>query len=489
MDDDSEESFFAEPSADYADDSRQGSSFEFAGRAGSDHFCSGAAASPFGATLTVQEAVERMRRDAKQLADVAFTSLTVAMILLKYYRWSLTRARDAFFDVRDDVLKKLNIDDDACQIEPKCIRNDAAVTCGICWDACAPRCAVALEACQHWVCASCALENVRFALGKGSVLSKKCCIAPCRQFVGDSFFRTLLPDTDISLYEKVIVREYLEGNVLMRWCANPRGKCDSILAVASNRDSAHEVRCRHCSHNFCFNCGDDSHAPASCENLVAWRKKSEDDSESANWVAANTKPCPKCLRSTEKNGGCNHMTCPQCRHEWCWVCEGEWVKHGSSYYSCNYFDPKADSTKNKSRDAARDSLQRYLFYFTRYANHLQSRRLDMEVMAVVQRRMAEEIVSRPQQMTSTRYLEDTAQVLFDCRHTLMYTYVYAYYLADTPEKSLFEFQQAQLEMATEELSLVIEGTKVMEPQTVIDKTATAKKFHQEMQKGTWSHDK
>ena len=30
------------------------------------------------------------------------------------------------------------------------------------------------------------------------------------------------------------------------------------------------------------------------------------------------KACPKCGVLIEKNGGCDHMTCKLCRHEWWW---------------------------------------------------------------------------------------------------------------------------------------------------------------------------
>ncbi len=43
-----------------------------------------------------------------------------------------------------------------------------------------------------------------------------------------------------------------------------------------------------------------------------WKQKMQDDSETRNWMAANTKPCPKCGKPVEKNGGCNLVVC-QCR--------------------------------------------------------------------------------------------------------------------------------------------------------------------------------
>ena len=45
----------------------------------------------------------------------------------------------------------------------------------------------------------------------------------------------------------------------------------------------------------------------SYQMLKNWKKKCEDDSETANWVNVNTKDCPKCHFTIEKNGGCNYM--------------------------------------------------------------------------------------------------------------------------------------------------------------------------------------
>ena len=75
-----------------------------------------------------------------------------------------------------------------------------------------------------------------------------------------------------------------------------------------------------------FTCGENWHEPVKCALLRTWKKKCDDDSETSNWIAANTKECPKCKVVIEKDGGCNHMVCKNqnCKADFCWVCLGPW---------------------------------------------------------------------------------------------------------------------------------------------------------------------
>ena len=78
--------------------------------------------------------------------------------------------------------------------------------------------------------------------------------------------------------------------------------------------------------------------------MAKWNDKNSAESENIIWIKANTKKCPKCRKPIEKNQGCNHMTCRKevggCSYEFCWICMGDWTKHGSEtggYYKCNRF--------------------------------------------------------------------------------------------------------------------------------------------------------
>ena len=41
----------------------------------------------------------------------------------------------------------------------------------------------------------------------------------------------------------------------------------------------------------------------------------------------------------QKTEGCNHVRCPQCGHDFCWVCIKTWKNHGGGHFHCNRYDP------------------------------------------------------------------------------------------------------------------------------------------------------
>lgn len=56
----------------------------------------------------------------------------------------------------------------------------------------------------------------------------------------------------------------------------------------------------------------------------------------------------------------------------------------------------------------------------------------------------------------TQFLKKAVDVLSECRRTLMYTYVFAFYLQQNNMTKIFEDNQQDLELATEQLSEFLE---------------------------------
>lgn len=80
------------------------------------------------------------------------------------------------------------------------------------------------------------------------------------------------------------------------------------VVLQADSDPYVEPECP-CGSSFCFKCGAQPHSPCTCALWRMWDTKICGDSETKNWMLANAKPCPKCGKLVEKNGGCNLVMC------------------------------------------------------------------------------------------------------------------------------------------------------------------------------------
>jgi len=277
-----------------------------------------------------------------------------------------------------------------------------------------------------------------------------------------------LVDPDIyDRFVRFITKSFVEdSDGRVKWCT--QANCGN--AITADMVTGTVVRCK-CSYRFCFQCHKEAHSPATCEQVKLWGQKCKDDSETTHWKYANTKDCPKCETPVEKNGGCNHMTCRQCKHEWCWVCIRPWKGH-NDYYNCNkflqpekkkrsFFSRKGKKEKARERELEREknrlALERYLHFFERYMNHSHSQELEKQIRS----RATTQVNELQKEVTTSselQYILDGTEELLECRNALKYTYVFAYYLPDNgPEKELFEYLQEDLEKTTEQLSEILEA--------------------------------
>jgi len=236
-----------------------------------------------------------------------------------------------------------------------------------------------------------------------------------------------------------------------KWC--PQVGC--VLAVQTLRKLEpveQGVSCD-CGADWCFLCTKDDHSPSSCEQAANWTLKNNSDSENVNWILANTKMCPKCKVQIEKNQGCNHMTCKNCKYEFCWLCKGDWVKHTA----CSKFTADGGRTGASEEEAkataAKNELQRYMHYFTRFDNHAKSIKFAQKTLSTAEKRAEDLQKLKGAGAQAVQFLLDSTRAVIKCRRVLQWTYVYAFYLTSTnlKDKDLFETYQAQLDEFTEKL--------------------------------------
>ena len=86
---------------------------------------------------------------------------------------------------------------------------------------------------------------------------------------------------------------------------------------------------------------------------------------------------------------------------------------------------------------------------------VQSLKFESKLYAMVKDKM-EEMQQHNMSWIEVQFLKKSLDILCECRRTLMYTYVFAYYLKKNNQSAIFEDNQKDLESATEQLSEYLE---------------------------------
>lgn len=324
--------------------------------------------------------------------------------------------------------------------------------CGICLDSFRDDKSCSLS-CGHKFCEGCWSSHLEIQVSQRVTISIECMAHECHVLVPEDFALNLLNKSHLKeKYCEFAFYDYVKSHPQLRFC--PGINCNAIVRA---KDSLpRRVTCKYCKTSFCFKCGCEYHAPTDCVTIKKWLTKCADDSETANYISAHTKDCPKCHICIEKNGGCNHMQCYSCKHDFCWMCLGDWKSHGSEYYECSRYKENPAIASESAHAQAREALKKYLFYYERWENHSRSLRLEEQTLQRIKERIQQKVMSNEGTWIDWQYLLDAATLLAKCRYTLQYTYPYAYFLDSGPRKELFEYQQAQLEAEIENLSWKIE---------------------------------
>ncbi|KAI0630045.1 RING-5 domain-containing protein [Trametes polyzona] len=372
---------------------------------------------------------------------------------------------------------------------------EAPSVCPICFDDTQTEFLALL--CDHKFCATCWKEYIVSKVRTEAECMITCMGEGCNIAAPDPFVEKALGDDrgTWSRYQELLVRQFVSCIPHLKFCPYPSCTYTVSCPAAATKSSLSQivpiVSCgADSTHVFCFGCPIDAdHRPVVCAVARMWLKKCQDDSETANWIKSNTKECSKCQSTIEKNGGCNHMTCKKCKYEFCWVCMGPWSEHGTSWYSCNRYDEKASVDARDAQTRSRASLERYLHYYNRWANHEQSAKLSMELYAKTEKKMEEMQITSELTWIQVQFMKKAVDVVFRCRMTLKWTYAMAYYLALNNHKELFEDNQRDLERAVEELSELIEAP--IDPETIMalrqkvtDKTVYVQKRNEIMLEDT-----
>lgn len=312
----------------------------------------------------------------------------------------------------------------------------------------------------------------------GNCIFKKCPQIDCGEAVTMSVVRAMAAPSIAAKWALFELKHFVTISKDMAWC--PGAGCANAFVA---RTSVKTAICS-CGMRFCFRCSKEAHQPVNCDQLSVWLEKCGNESETANWILANTKKCPSCSVRIEKNQGCNHMKCTNrdCRFEFCWTCLGPWAEHGQTtggYYKCNKFKSVSNEEMAGLGDAAKAKaeLDKYLFYYQRYSNHEQAGKFAAKHRETTQKRMEELQATSSTSWADVTFLEQATEALLECRRVLKYTYALGFYMKEGAEKRLFEHLQEHLEQSTEQLAELTEAPlEKMDRSQVVNFTRVTMQF-------------
>ena len=178
--------------------------------------------------------------------------------------------------------------------------------------------------CHHVICSDCYYMYLEEQINNNNVINIKCPKKDCDKILYNNFIEKMLVN-HISLlnkYKKFVNRRQLILNPDIQLCPFP--DCESYAKKGKNK----YVTCIQNNHKFCFKCLKEWHGKKECTDIY--------DKNFENWKKLwKVKKCPKCKYFIEKNYGCNHITCFNCKYQFCWLCLKEYTDNHYQFGTCS----------------------------------------------------------------------------------------------------------------------------------------------------------
>ncbi|ELP86185.1 protein ariadne-1, putative [Entamoeba invadens IP1] len=309
-------------------------------------------------------------------------------------------------------------------------------TCDICYE----EGRLVGERCGHMFCVKCWNDNLK-TNATFSYDSFHCMQAGCVQPLSLQFVLSYCSKEVITLYKKMVVHNFLaQHRSYQRCCGN---ECERVIHVIHSGKPNIKVSC-YCGHEFCFGCGRERHEPATCAEVEKWEGQYQEEAESQRAINAISKPCFHCGLMTERTKGCNHMTCPKCHGEWCWMCRGDWKNHGpktGGFYRCTLYEKSEAKKLDEEAEKTKSDAERYEYYYEHFLNNkIEIGRFE----EVVQHKKM--LFEKTKNLAQVEVLGMICSSVENCLKALQYSYVKMFFLPrDDVASDLFLYRQEVLE--------------------------------------------
>jgi len=222
------------------------------------------------------------------------------------------------------------------------------IECGICGELINNPYRVKLK-CEHYFCNDCYIDYLKEKITNANVSKILCMQHGCGTVLETKFIKKILEGNKdlIEKYDKFLQRKkMLEQSDKIRFCPIP--DCEGY---AEKKGKNKYVKCNY-GHEFCFDCGSKPHGRKKCADIM--------DKEFEEWKSHKiVKRCPCCRMWTEKNEGCNHMTCAECKFQWCWLCLGPYSLNHYEVGSCNGLQFYRETDEKKIKAKLEENRKKY----------------------------------------------------------------------------------------------------------------------------------
>jgi len=412
--------------------------------------------------MPAEDLLPEMELRLENVVEVLDVSMSAANALLQKYNWSSEALLEEYWNNPEEVQRR-------CGVFYRCqnpVTKKKKENCPICYDDMDESLSMP---CGHSFCMDCWHDYCEHAVqnnGPGCVQAT-CPDASCQEIITEREIELSAPPKILEKFRSFQLQNFVDSNASTRWC--PGNGCERVAYKSrtpqDDDDDDNVAHCDACSISFCISCGEEPHDPCGCKELILWREKCQNDSETANWMTANTKQCPKCSTRIEKNGGCMYVTCRKCNHGFCWICMG--THH---VMTCNKF-VETDPEHSKA-SKAKGALERYLHYYVRYDGHDKSEKIARTTLKKLEDGINSMAIDGEspndddddKKWKDVDFLIAANRQLIECRRVLKYTYAFAYYQFLNPstenQKTFFEHHQGILEGLTEGLTKLTEHPEV-----------------------------
>ncbi|EYC28575.1 hypothetical protein Y032_0007g3295 [Ancylostoma ceylanicum] len=203
---------------------------------------------------------------------------------------------------------------------------------------------VQFRPCMHVFCKDCVSAFFTEKLNNSEVKALSCPAANCQSIASQNTVRSIIGEEGYERYERILLDRALDQMADVVPC--PRKTCQNPVLVSER--TLNLGTCQMCGLSFCVLCFRAYHGVDGCNFktidkqriLKQWNsadaeerafmarkfgglknlQKIIDNILNEGWLEGNSKPCPRCRVSIEKNEGCNKMQCTKCAATFCWLC-------------------------------------------------------------------------------------------------------------------------------------------------------------------------